>query len=132
MPTSSDQLHARLQERLSSHGSTDLQAQIDTVVDLQALEAGRYAEVLETVNRRLTTIRYSIVSMLVAGIYFGLLVGAWLVDTPTLESILLWGLPVGLVTLYAVYSGQQILREGQHLSEARSLLRVLAERDRPS
>jgi hypothetical protein len=103
-----------------------------SVVDLDALENEKYGQVAESVDDRLSTAHYSLISMLVAGIYFGLLVGAWLVDFSSWPQVLLWTLPVGVVTLYAVYAAHQTLREIYHLSEARSLLRALTERSSSS
>jgi len=126
-----ERLHERIHEHLSTHGSDSLRAQLASVVDLKAIDAKQYQEVLDTVNSRLKSIRYSLISMLVAGIYFGLLVGTWLVDTSSLESILLWGVPALLVTIYGIYSTSHMLRESYHLSEARSLLYILTDRSLP-
>jgi len=126
--SSSDALHTHVHDRLVPHGSEGLQTQLASVVDLEALEDHRYAEVLETVNNRLSTAHYSLISMLVAGIYFGLLVGTWLVDVSSWQTITGWSVPVVLVTLYALYATHQTLREIYHLSEARSLLRALMNR----
>jgi len=96
------------------------------VVDLEALDQERYDDVLESVNTRLSTARYSLISMLVAGIYFGLLVGTWLVSIASWTHVTRWAVPVLLVTIYAVYSSYHTIREIRELSEARSLLRMLA------
>jgi hypothetical protein len=66
--------------------------------------------------------------MLVAGIYFGLLVGFWLVDGSTWSAIALWSVPALLVTLYGAYATHQTVLEIRHLSEARALLRLLMDR----
>jgi len=132
MELSTDALHNRLHERLVPHGSEDLQAQLASVVDLTALEERRYEEVLDSVNSRLSAVRYTLLSMLAAGIYFGLLVGTWLVDFTTAQGLTLWGVPVLLVTVYAIYAADQSIREFNHLSEAQSLLRVLVDRSPPT
>ena len=129
--SSPNKLHTLVHDRLSPHGSTDLRTHLASVVDLDALENGEYEQVAESVDDRLSTAHYSLVSMLVAGIYFGVLVGTWLVGGDSWQQVLLWVIPVGLVTLYAVYAAHQTLREIHHLSEARSLLQVLTE-NRPS
>jgi hypothetical protein len=97
------------------------------VVDLEALEQERYDDVLQSVDARLSTAQYSLISMLVAGIYFGLLVGTWLVSVASWTHVTRWVVPVLLVTIYAVYSSYQTIREIRELSEARSLLRILVE-----
>jgi uncharacterized membrane protein len=102
------------------------------VVDLDALEQERYDEVLESVDARLSTAQYSLISMLVAGIYFGLLMGSWLVSTASWPLIVRWALPVLLVTVYAVYSSYHTVREIRQLSEARSLLSALSQHRRAS
>ncbi|MFO8098484.1 MAG: hypothetical protein R6T83_02545 [Salinibacter sp.] len=126
-----NRLHNLAHDRLAPHGSTDLRAQMASVVDLDALEENRYEEVIESVDDRRSTAHYSLISMLVAGIYFGLLVGMWLVEFSSWQNILLWTIPVGLVTIYAVFASHQTLRELHHLSEARSILRILANQSPP-
>jgi len=123
----SNVLRTGVTDRLAPHGSEGLRTELAGVVDLEALEEERYEEVLESVDARLSTAQYSLISMLVAGIYFGLLVGTWLVSIASWTHVLRWGLPVLLVTIYAVYSSYQTIREIRELSEARSLLRMLAE-----
>lgn len=126
-PVSNDTLQSKATDRLAPHGSGGLRASLAGVVDLDALEQGQYADVLASVDARLSTAQYSLVSMLVAGIYFGLLVGAWLMSTETWPLIARWLLPVLLVTVYAVYSSYQTIQEIRELSEARSLLHTLAQ-----
>ena len=109
------------------HGSGGLRASLAGVVDLEALEKEQYGDVLESIDARLSTAQYSLVSMLVAGIYFGLLTGTWLVGTASWAIILRWTIPVLLVTIYAVYSSYQTVQEIRELSEARSLLRTLVQ-----
>lgn len=118
-------LQARVLDRLAPHGSEGLRASLAGVVDLDALKDERYEEVLDSVDSRLSTAQYSLISMLVAGIYFGLLVGHWLFTLTVGIQALWWGVPVLLVTTYAVYSSYHTVREIRELSEARSLLRVL-------
>jgi F0F1-type ATP synthase assembly protein I len=124
-PIPTDRLRTRATDRLMPHGSGGLRASLAGVVDLDALEQERYEEVIESVDARLSTAQYSLVSMLVAGIYFGLLVGDWLVSTASWGLIGRWVVPVILVTVYAVYSSYTTVREIRELSEARSLLLVL-------
>lgn len=129
--SSEKQLHELVHDRLAPHGSTDLRTRLASVVDLDALEENRYEEVIESVDERRSTAHYSLISMLVAGIYFGLLVGNWLVEFSSWQSVLVWGVPVGFVTIYAVVASHQTLRELHHLSEARSILRILTEQSSP-
>lgn len=120
-------IQSRVARQLDPHGSTGARAALSGVVDLEALEEHRYGEVLTAVNDRLSQARYSLLSMLVAGIYFGLLVGFWLVDGSTWGAIALWAVPVLLVTAYGVYAAYQTVVQIRHLSEARALLRLLMD-----
>jgi hypothetical protein len=65
--------------------------------------------------------------MLVAGIYFGLLVGSWLMTTASWVLAARWIVPVLLITTYAIYASYQTIQEIRELSEARSLLHTLEE-----
>lgn len=123
----SDAIQARVVDQLSPHGSEGARAALTHVIDLEALEHERYGAVLDTVNARLSRARYSLISMLVAGIYFGLLVGYWLVDFSSWSSILQWSIPALLVTIYGVYASHQTILQIRQLSEARSLLHLLLE-----
>jgi len=120
-----NRLQSRVTDRLTPHGSGGLRTSLAGVVDLEALEQGRYEEVLSSVEARLSTAQYSIVSMLVAGIYFGVLVGWWLVDTASWGLIIRWVVPVLFVTVYGVYASYQTIQEIRDLAEARSLLLTL-------
>lgn len=126
-----DPLRSRVAERLDPHGSTGARAALSGVVDLEALEQQRYTDVVDAVDDRLSQARYSLVSMTVAGIYFGLLVGFWLVDTSTWSAFAQWLVPVLLVTAYGLYSTYQTALQIRHLSETRALLALLAERASP-
>jgi len=118
-------LQSRITDRLAPHGSEGLRASLTGVVDLEALNDHRYEEVLASVDSRLSTAQYSLVSMLVAGIYFGLVVGYWLLSLASWWHIARWSVPVLLVTTYALYSGYQTVQEIHELSEARALLSAL-------
>ena len=122
---STKSLHSQVIDRLSPHGSEGLRSSLAGVVDLEALEDRRYEEVLESVESRLSTARYSLISMIVAGIYFGLLVGNWLFSLATASVILRWTIPVLIVTIYALYSSYHTIKEIHQLSEARALLALL-------
>lgn len=126
-PSRSETIQARVVDQLSPHGSEGARAALTHVIDLEALEHGRYHEVLETVNARLSRARYSLISMLVAGIYFGLLVGFWLMDFSSWMVILQWSIPAVLVTIYGVYASYQTIVQIRQLSEARALLHLLLE-----
>lgn len=123
----SSTLQSHVTDRLTPHGSDGVRSELAGVVDLDALEEEQYDVVLESVDARLSTAQYSLISMLVAGIYFGLLMGSWLVSTASWPLIVRWALPVLLVTLYAVYSSYHTIREIRQLSEARSLLSTLSQ-----
>lgn len=126
---SSHSLRSRVLDRLTPHGSEGVRTELAGVVDLEALEEGRYEDVLESVDSRLSTAQYSLISMLVAGIYFGLLVGHWLFTLASWTLVLQWLIPVGLVTVYAVYSSYHTIAELRDLAEARALLHALDHGD---
>lgn len=121
-------LRSRVADRLDPHGSTGAQSALSGVVDLEALEDRQYEDVLDAVDDRLSQARYSLISMMAAGIYFGLLVGLWLVDFSTWGAIFQWLVPVLLVTIYGIYATHQTTKQIRHLSETRSLLILLVER----
>ncbi len=120
-----DALESQVAQRLDPHGSDAVQSALSGVVDLEALEERRYGEVLGAIDQRLTQSRYSLLSMVVAGIYFGLLVGLWLVDGSTWSRIALWLAPTLLVAVYGLYATHQTVRQIRHLSETRALLQIL-------
>ncbi|MCS3676585.1 hypothetical protein GGP72_000482 [Salinibacter ruber] len=120
-----DALESQVAQRLDPHGSDGVQSALSGVVDLEALEERRYGEVLGAIDQRLTQSRYSLLSMVVAGIYFGLLVGLWLVDGSTWSRIALWLAPTLLVAVYGLYATHQTVRQIRHLSETRALLQIL-------
>jgi hypothetical protein len=122
---SPDLLQRQVLDRLAPHGSEGVRTELAGVVDLKALDDERYGDVLESVDSRLSTAQYSLISMLVAGIYFGLLVGHWLFTLSGWTAALWWLVPVFLVTTYAAYSSYHTIREIHKLSEARVLLQVL-------
>lgn len=127
--SSSRVLQSRVVDRLSAHGSDGIRSDLAGVVDLDALNDQRYDDVLESVDSRLSTAQYSLISMLVAGIYFGLLVGDLLFSLTSWSLTLRWLIPVALVTTYATYSSYHTIREIHELSEARALLCVLTDED---
>lgn len=120
-----DPIQSRVARLLDPHGTEGVRTALTGVVDLGALKENRYEEVLETVDERLSEARYSLLSMIVAGIYFGLLIGHWLVDGSTWGGVALWGGPVLFVTTYGLYATYQTVRLIRHLSEARALLQLL-------
>lgn len=123
-----DTIQSRLARHLAPHGSEGTRAALSGVVDLEALENHQYEDVLEAVDHRLSQARYSLLSMIVAGIYFGALVGYWLVDGTTWGAIAQWAVPILLVTVYGLYSTHQTVLQIRHLSEARALLRLLLDK----
>lgn len=131
MPTNpSDALRAEVAERLDPHSSGGARTALAGVIDEDALEDRKYHQVLDTVEDRLARARFSLISMLVSGIYFGLLVGAWLLEFSSWSRISLWGVPVGLVVTYGIYATHQTTMQIRRLSEARALLVLLAKRAR--
>ena len=123
-----DTIQSRVSRQLDPHGSEGARTALSGVVDLEALDDRRYGEVLAAVDDRLSQARYSLLSMLAAGIYFGLLVGFWLVNGSTWGAIARWALPVLLVTTYGLYATHRAIRRIRHLSEARALLHLLRDR----
>lgn len=125
MPT--DSIRSELSHRLSPHGSEGARTNLSGVVDLESLRQGRYEKVLAAVDERLATARYSLISMIVAGIYFGLLTGLFLVDFSSWRPILTWMIPVLLVTVYGIYTAHQTAAQIRDLSETRALLDLLMQ-----
>lgn len=128
VPMQEDTIQSQLINRLSAHGATGIRTSLSGVIDLDALEERRYEAVLEAIDDRLSQARYSLISMLVSGIYFGLLVGFWLVEFSSWTSIVQWGLPAGIVTIYGAYSSHQTILQIRQLSEARGLLDLLVNK----
>lgn len=129
MPT--DSIRSELAHRLSPHGSEGARTNLSGVVDLEALRQGRYEDVLAAVDERLATARYSLISMVVAGIYFGLLAGLFLVDFSSWRPIFAWMTPVLLVTVYGVYTTHQTAVQIRDLSETRALLDLMMQQGSP-
>lgn len=126
-----DSIQSRVVRHLDPHGSEGARAALSGVVDLEALEKREYGTVLAAVEQRLSRARYSLLSMILAGIYFGLLVGFWLMDGSTWGAIALWAVPVLLVSTYGAYATHQTILQIRHLAEARALLRLLTRRSSP-
>lgn len=126
-----DSIQSRVVRHLDPHGSEGARTALSGVVDLEALEKREYGTVLAAVEQRLSRARYSLLSMLLAGIYFGLLVGFWLIDGSTWGAITLWAVPVLLVSTYGAYATHQTILQIRHLAEARALLRLLAQGSSP-
>lgn len=122
-----DTIQSRVVRHLDSHGSEGVRAALSGVVDLKALEEQQYEEVLGAVDQRLSRARYSLLAMVVTGIYFGLLVGHWLVNGSPWGTHVLWIVLVLLVTTYGLYATHQTVRQVRHLSEAQALLRLLLD-----
>jgi hypothetical protein len=98
--------------------------------DFEAFDEGRYADVVVALDGRITQVRYSIISMMLAAIYFGLIVGMYLVGPTSGWGMLRWLGPVVLVSLYAIVTGQNMLDRIERLTTARGLVAALAaERD---
>lgn len=123
-----DSIQSRVVRHLDPHGSEGARTALSGVVDLEALEKREYGTVLAAVEQRLSQARYSLLSMILAGIYFGLLVGFWLIDGSTWKAISLWAVPVLLVSTYGTYATHQTILQIRHLAQARALLRLLTQR----
>jgi len=96
-------------------------------LDPGAFDEERFNALLPALDARASRIYYSLISMLLAGIYFGLLVGHWLFTTSTWAGIAGWVLPVGLVGLYAIVTAHNMLRRLKRLHETRSVLHALVQ-----
>ena len=68
--------------------------------------------------------------MLLAGIYFGLLIGHNLFALGSTEEILWWALPVLLVSIYAIVTATHLCQRIETLGEAKALVRALADSPR--
>jgi len=123
-----DSIQSRVVRHLDPHGSEGTRAAVSGVVDLEALEKREYGTVLAAVEHRLSRARYSLLSMILAGIYFGLLVGFWLIDGSTWGGIALGAVPALMVSAYGAYAAHQTILQIRHLAEARALLRLLTQR----
>jgi hypothetical protein len=99
--------------------------------DFDAFDEGRYADVVVALDGRITQVRYSIISMMLAAIYFGLIVGTYLVGSTSGWGMLRWLGPVLLVSIYAVVTGQSMLDRIERLTTARGLVAALAAKRDP-
>lgn len=131
MPTSSRSLSEYARSLLDREDNAGLRPSHAGYLDPNAFQDARYTDLLPALDARLSRLRYSLISMLLAGIYFGLLVGHWLLVTSTWQGIALWVLPVGLVCLYAVVTARSMFRRMRHLHETRAVLRALAHTHAP-
>jgi len=95
---------------------------------MEAVADRQYHTLVSTLDARLTQAWWSVLSMLLAGIYFGGIVGHWLFELSSPSAIATWTIPAGLVSTYALYAGHQTLALMCELSEARALARVLHDR----
>ena len=127
---SSETLHDELRQRLAPHGTEGVRSALKGVIDLDAVADRQYNSLVSTLDARLTQAWWSVLSMLLAGIYFGVVVGHWLFDLSSPSAIATWGIPTGLVSIYALYAGHQTLALMRELAEARALARVLDDRER--
>jgi hypothetical protein len=95
-------------------------------LDFEAFEDGEYTALLPALDARITNVHYSLVSMLLAAIYFGLVVGHWLFATAPWTAVAGWAVPVGIVSLYAIITARNQFRRLQRLHEARAVVESLA------
>lgn len=127
MPASSHLLTARALDLLDHDDEEGFRTSHLEQFDFSAFEEGRYGELVQDLEDRLSRERYSVISMLLAGIYFGLLMGHWLLDTSSWLLIARWAIPVGLVAVYAIVTARNILNRIERLSQAQALVHALAD-----
>lgn len=126
MPAASRPLLAHARSLLDRETNDGLRASHVGYLDPDAFQDARYADLLPALDARASRYRYSLVSMLLAGIYFGLLVGHWLLSLVTWQAVASWMLPVGLVCLYAVVTARNMLNRLRQLHETRAVIETLA------
>lgn len=129
MSASSHLLTARALDLLDHNDEEGFRTSHLEQFDFSAFEEGRYGELVQDLEDRLSRERYSVISMLLAGIYFGLLMGHWLLDTSSWLLIARWAIPVGLVAVYAVVTARNILNRIERLSQAQALVHALDDHD---
>ncbi len=123
-------LRSQVTARLREHDNDDYKAQHVGYLDPKSIENGEFDRVTRALDSRMERDRYSLISMLLAGIYFGLLIGHNLFSTGSVEEILWWALPVLLVSIYAIVTASSICRRLAELAEAKALVRALDDRPR--
>ncbi len=101
-------------------------------LDFEAFESGQYGALLPALDARITNIHYSLVSMLLAGIYFGLVMGHWLFAAQPWSAVVTWAVPVVIVSGYALITVRNQFRRLRRLHEARALVEALVARSSAS
>lgn len=124
-----DPVRQRAQSLLQHYDNDDFNADHLGYLDREAIDDGEFRSVPAALDARMERDRYSLLSMLLAGIYFGLLVGHYLFSTGSTEAILWWLVPVLLVSAYAVVTATNLLRRLQELSRIKALVEAAAARD---
>ena len=132
MPASSSPLRRYARSLLDREDNAGLKPSHVGYLDPYAFDEDRFDTLLPALDARVSRIHYSLISMLLAGIYFGLLVGHWLFHTSTWMGIAGWALPVGLVGLYAIVTARNMLRRLNRLHETRAVLHALTRTHRDS
>jgi hypothetical protein len=121
----SDSVRSRATTLLRQYDNDDFKEQHLGYIDHDAIEDGNFDGVARALDARIERDRYSLISMLLAGIYFGLLVGHNMFSTATTTQVLWWAVPVLLVSIYAVVTANNLFRRLQELSRARALVESL-------
>ena len=128
MPASSDPLAAQVRARIDATDNDGYKTTHAGYLDFDAFDNGRPEALLPALDARVADTRLSLLSMMLSGIYFGLLVGYWLMNMSSWGAIAGWAVPVGLVGLYAVITSRNLFRRLQRLHEAHALVDAMAQR----
>lgn len=128
-PDSNDPVRSRAEDLLRRYDNEDFKADHLGYLDHDAIGDGEFDTVASALEARMERDRYSLISMLLAGIYFGLLMGANLFATGSTAAILWWLVPVLLVSVYAIVTATSLLHRLQELSRAKALVEALTARD---
>lgn len=126
MPASLSSLEAHVLDHIDPSDNDGYRPQHLGYLDFAAFEDGNYGALLPALDARIANVRYSLVSMLLAGIYFGLVMGHWLFATEPWTAVAGWAVPVVVVSLYAIVTARNQFQRLQRLHEARAVVEALA------
>lgn len=124
-----DPVRAHAERLLQRYDNEDFKSDHLGYLDHDAISDGRLGPAASALDARMERDRYSLISMLLAGIYFGLLIGANLFATHSTAAILWWVLPVLLVSAYAIVTATNILHRLQELARTKAVVEALTTRD---
>jgi hypothetical protein len=123
----SDPVRSRAATLLKRHDNDDYKAQHVGYLDHEAIAEGEFDAVPPALDARIERDRYSLIAMMLTGIYFGLVLGHFLFSLTTIREILWWLVPVVLVSVYAIVTANSFLDRICELSKAKALVQVINE-----